>query len=137
MRDGELEAHYLRYLDCLNDRRLDDLGQFTQDNLVYNDEPKTAGEYRDLIAASIRAIPDLVFQVDLLVVQREQVACRLRFDCTPEREFLGLRPTGASVSFAEHVFYRFTDGKIAHVRSLIDRAALAAQLVPGPGRGGS
>jgi len=130
MQGSELEAHYRRYLDCLNERRLDDLGEFTHDNLVYNDEAITVRQYRDLIAAGIEAIPDLFFQVDLLVVRGEQVACRLTFDCTPQREFLGLQPTGASVSFSEHVFYRFTDGRIARVWSLIDRAGLAAQLAP-------
>jgi SnoaL-like polyketide cyclase len=56
------------------------------------------------------------------------VACRLVFDCTPQREFLGFIPDGRRLAFAEHVFYRFDGGRIAAVWSLIDRAAIAEQL---------
>jgi predicted ester cyclase len=56
------------------------------------------------------------------------VACRLVFDCTPQREFLGFTADGRRVTFAEHVFYRFENDRIAAVWSLIDRAAIAEQL---------
>jgi predicted ester cyclase len=56
------------------------------------------------------------------------VACRLWFTCTPTSTFFGHEPTGRPISFCEHVFYRFRDGRIAHVWSLIDREAIAAQL---------
>jgi predicted ester cyclase len=42
--------------------------------------------------------------------------------------FFGLAPTGRRISFCEHVFYRFRDGRIAQVWSLIDRDAVATQL---------
>ena len=50
------------------------------------------------------------------------------FDCTPQGEFLGLKPNGKPVSFAEHVFYRWRDGRIHEVWSLIDQPAIQAQL---------
>jgi predicted ester cyclase len=112
----------------LNERRFDELEAFTHDTLVYNGEAKTRSDYRDLIANSVAAIPDLHFHIGLLVVQGTHVACRLNFACTPQKEFLGLEPTGRSVSFSEHVFYRFDDGRIAEVWSLIDRHALEKQL---------
>jgi predicted ester cyclase len=125
---ADLEAHYLAYIAALNDRRTGDLAEFVHDELTYNDEPITRRQYQDLISADIAAIPDLFYDVRLLVVDEEQVACRLRFDCTPVRDFLGLSPTGKRVSFAEHVFYRFRDGRIAAVWSLIDRPAIETQL---------
>jgi predicted ester cyclase len=76
----------------------------------------------------VAACPDLYFNVGLLAVEEGLVACRLEFDCTPQREFLGLQPNGKRVTFREHVFYRFREGKIAEVWSLIDRSALAEQL---------
>jgi predicted ester cyclase len=42
----------------------------------------------------------------------------------------GFSPNGKRLIFAEHVFYLFRDGRIAAVLSLIDRAAIAAQLRP-------
>jgi predicted ester cyclase len=65
------------------------------------------------------------------------VACRLVFDCTPVREFLGFTPDGSRLRFAEHVFYDFRDGRIAAVTSMIDRAAIAAQLSDGKAGSGS
>jgi hypothetical protein len=52
---------------------------------------------------------------------------RMADHCTPQRDFLGFRPDGRRLVFAEHVFYRYRDGRIAEVTSLIDRAAIAAQ----------
>ncbi len=91
----------------------------------------TRRQYQDLIAADVAAIPDLFYDAHLVVACGEQVACRLVFECTPRREFLGFTPDGRRLTFAEHVFYRFRDGRIAAVWSLIDRTAIAAQLSTG------
>lgn len=128
MTDAELEAHYRRYIGYLNSRRTDELGEFVQDELTYNGEPRTRRDYQTLIAGDVAAIPDLYFDVRLLVVNADRVAARIVFNCTPKRTFRGLEPTDKKVSFAEHVFYRFQDGKIAEVWSLLDQAAIEAQL---------
>jgi predicted ester cyclase len=128
MTNADLETRYRAYLDALNGRRLDDLVHYVQDKLSYNGETMTRRQYQDMIAADITAIPDLVFDAQIVVVDGDQVACRLVFDCTPQHEFLGFSPNGTRVRFAEHVFYQFRDGRVAAVSSLIDRAAIAAQL---------
>jgi predicted ester cyclase len=127
---NDLEARYRAYLDVLNERRLDDLVHFVQDELSYNGETMTRRQYQDLIAADITAIPDLFFDAQIVVASGDQVACRLVFDCTPQHEFLGFSPNGERLCFAEHVFYQFRDGRIAAVWSLIDRPAIEAQLRP-------
>jgi predicted ester cyclase len=104
---------------------------FVQDELLYNGETMTRRQYQDLIAADITAIPDLIFDAHIIVASGDQVACRLVFDCTPQREFLGFSPNGERLSFAEHVFYHFREGRIAAVSSLIDRPAIEAQLRSG------
>jgi predicted ester cyclase len=128
MPNAILEARYRAYLDALNDRRFSDLDEFVQDELIYNDKLLTRQEYADMIAADTRAVPDLHFDVRLLLTSEDVVACRLWFDCTPTGPFFGLAPTGRRVSFGEHVFYRFRAGRIAQVWSLIDRDAVATQL---------
>jgi predicted ester cyclase len=87
-------------------------------------------DYQNLIAENIAAIPDLCFNVHLLVVDGDQIACRLNFDCTPQSEFLGLQPNGKSISFSEHVFCRLRDRKIYEVWSLLDRPAIEEQPAP-------
>jgi predicted ester cyclase len=127
---AELETRYRAYLAALNDRRFDDLVHHVHDELTYNGEPMTRRQYHDLLAADRAAIPDLVYDAHLIVADGHRVACRLVFDCTPESEFLGFTPNGARLHFAEHVFYDYRDGRIAAVSSLIDRAAIEAQLRP-------
>jgi predicted ester cyclase len=128
MTPAETETHYRRYIDALNNRLVADLGAFVHEALTYNGGPMTRFDYQNLIAGDIAAIPDLYFDIHLLVVDRDQVACRINFNCTPRGEFLGLRPNGKAISFCEHVFYRLRDGKIYEVWSLLDRPAIAAQL---------
>jgi predicted ester cyclase len=53
---------------------------------------------------------------------------RLAFNCTPTGDFLGLAINGRRVSFTENVFYRFRGEKIEQVWSIIDRAAIEAQI---------
>jgi len=129
--DAALERHYRDYIAALNERRFDDLHAFVADDLVYNDAPMSARQYRELLEDDVRRIPDLFFDVQHLVVAGDRVACRLRFDCTPVEAFQGLGPSGSPVVFTEHVFYRFRDDRIVEVWSLLDVAALRRQLAPG------
>ncbi|MFD2025787.1 ester cyclase [Promicromonospora aerolata] len=124
---SDLKATYLAYLDALNDRRFGDLTEFVHDDLTYNGKMLTRQEYADMIAADAQAVPDLHFDAHLLTSGDDLVSARLWFDCTPTGALFGLRPTGQRVSFAEHVFYRFRDGRIAEVWSLIDRDAVRDQ----------
>ena len=131
MSPADTEALYRRYIDCLNERRLDDLPRFVHDRLTYNGEAMTLADYRELIETGLAAIPDLRFEIELLLTTGDEIACRLTFDCLPEGTFLGLAPTGRRVRFAEHVFYRLRQGRIEAVSALIDKAAIAEQLARG------
>jgi len=81
-----------------------------------------------MLKKDFREIPDLLFDIQLLIEEPPRVACRLRFECTPVGEFMGLRIDGKRVVFCENVFYEFREGKIAKVWSVIDKAAIEAQL---------
>ncbi|MFE7171292.1 ester cyclase [Streptomyces sp. NPDC057616] len=127
----DLESRYRAYLDALNERRLDDMVHYVQDDLKYNGQAMTRLEYQEMIAADIAATPDLFFDARNIVTNQNWVASRIVFDCTPIKEFLGFQPNGRQISFAEHVFYRFSEGRIAEVLSVIDRAAVSQQLSQG------
>ena len=81
-----------------------------------------------MLERDFEEIPDLQFNIELLVCEPPLVASRLRFDCRPKGLFLGLPVNGKRVVFAENVFYQFRDGKIAEVWSVVDKAAIEAQL---------
>ena len=124
----QLERIYHDYIDALNDRRFEDLQQFVHDRLVYNGHSITREQYAAMLAADVRAIPDLHYDIDLLVVADHQISARLWFDCRPQGTFLGISVDGRRVSFAEHVFYRLQDGRIDRVWSLLDRKAISDQV---------
>jgi len=107
MTNAELEGRYRAYLGALNERRLDDLVHYVQDELSYNGKAMTRRQYQGMIAADIAAIPDLIYNAHIIVASGDQVACRIIFACTPRRKFLGFSPNGERIVFAEHVFYRF------------------------------
>jgi len=84
--------------------------------------------YRAMLERDFSEIPDLYFNIHLLVSDSARVASRLGFVCTPKGIFLGLPVNGKKVSFTENVFYQFREGKIEQVWSVIDKAAIEAQL---------
>ena len=129
-KDDATAGLYERYIACLNRQSWTELGDFVAADVVHNGRPLGLDGYRAMLEANYREIPDLHFHVDLLVANESHIAARLRFDCTPVHDFLGLHVEGRRVVFHEHAFYNLMDGKIAEVFSVIDRAAIEAQLNP-------
>ena len=56
------------------------------------------------------------------------IASRLWFDCTPVGTLSDLPVNGKRVQFRESVFYEIEKGRIRKVWSVIDKAAVAAQI---------
>ena len=119
---------YRRYIACLNRQDWAALGQFVADDVVHNGRQLGLAGYREMLEQDFQQIPDLRFQIDLLVIDPPHVASRLVFDCSPKARFLGLDVNGQRVSFSENVFYAFRENRICQVWSVIDRAAIEAQL---------
>lgn len=131
MSKDDLLAIYRDYLQCLNERQWPRLGKFVADQLSYNGQRMTLRDYRAMLEADVDAIPDLQFHPEVLLANENVVACRLFFQCNPQRAFLGFEPTGGQVSFPEHVFYRFDDRRIVEVWSVIDKQAIREQVSRG------
>jgi predicted ester cyclase len=123
-----LAALYRAYIDCLNQQDWAELGRYVDDDVQHNGRTLGLSGYRDMLVDDISTIPDLRFKIAMLVCDPPNVAARLTFDCTPRDEFLGLRIDGRRISFAENVIYTFRDRKIGSVWSIIDKAAIEAQL---------
>jgi predicted ester cyclase len=125
---AELSDIYRGYIACLNKQDWPNLVQFVHEDVRYNGERIGLSGYREMLERDFRAIPDLYFDIRLLVSEPPCVASRLHFDCTPTGELFGLSVNGKKVQFAENVFYEFLDGRIETVWSIIDKAAIEAQL---------
>ncbi len=96
--------------------------------MQHNGRPFALAGYRAMLERDCAAIPDLHFDVAMLIADPPILASRLNFDCTPIGYFLGLPVNGRRVTFAENVFYAFRDGKIARVWSVIDKSGIESQL---------
>jgi predicted ester cyclase len=119
---------YRAYIACLNRQDWLKLEQFVHDEVRYNGQKIGLLGYREMLKRDFCEIPDLYFEVQLIVSDPPYIASRLGFDCTPKGMFLGLHVNGKRVSFTENVFYEFRREKIWQVWSVIDKAAIEAQL---------
>jgi predicted ester cyclase len=128
MLKAELSDLYRDYIACLNKQDWPRLGQFVHDEVIHNGRRAGLSGYREMLEKDFDEIPDLYFNIQLLVSDPPHIASRLGFDCTPKGKFLDLHVNGRRVSFTENVIYEFRDGKIAQVWSVIDKAAIEAQI---------
>lgn len=128
MTDANLPDLYRGYIGCLNSQDWPNLGNFVHEDVFYNGKRIGLSGYRDMLEGDFRAIPDLFFDIGMLVCEPPRIASRLLFDCTPKGTLFGLPVNGRKVQFAENVFYEFLEGRIAQVWSIIDKAAIEAQL---------
>ncbi len=128
MTQAGLSAIYRDYIACLNRQDWANLGRFVDDDAHHNGRRLGLSGYRAMLEKDFAEIPDLHFDIRLLVVDPPHVASRLAFDCTPKGTFLGLAVNGRRVSFTENVFYAFRAGRIVEVWSVVDKAAIEAQI---------
>lgn len=128
MTDTELPDLYRGYVACLNSQNWLNLSNFVHEDVSYNDKRIGLSGYREMLEGDFRAIPDLFFDISMLVCEPPRIASRLLFDCTPKGMLFGLPVNGRRVRFAENVVYAFMDGRIFEVWSVIDKAAIEAQL---------
>ncbi|MFM0605236.1 ester cyclase [Paraburkholderia sediminicola] len=128
MNKADLSDVYRDYIACLNKQDWPNLGRFVHDDVYYNGQRIGLSGYREMLERDFSEIPDLHFNIQLLVSDSPYIASRLAFLCTPKGKFLGLNVNGKTVSFTENVFYQLQGGKIEHVWSVIDKAAVEAQL---------
>lgn len=128
MTEIDLALRYRAYIDCLNRQDWTRLGDYVGDDAEHNGRPFGLDGYRAMLIDDFATIPDLRFHIALMVCEPPHVAARLAFDCSPCGTFLGLAVDGRRIVFTENVFYRWNNGKIVSVWSVIDKAAVEAQL---------
>jgi predicted ester cyclase len=125
---ADLSDVYRGYIACLNRQDWPQLDQFVDDAVRYNGQLIGLSGYRQMLETDFSEIPDLQFNIELLISDAPYVASRLAFHCSPKAKFFGLDVNGRTISFAEHVFYEFRGNRIVQVWSVIDKAAIETQL---------
>ena len=128
MNKTDLANVYRHYIACLNKQDWPKLGQFVDDEAIHNGRRLGLSGYREMLERDFDEIPDLTFNVQTLLSDPPYIASRIVFDCAPKGQFLGLPVNGKRVSFTENVIYEFRNEKIVQVWSVLDKAAIEAQL---------
>ena len=79
-------------------------------------------------AMLLRAYPDLHVAVEDLIAEGDKVVCRNVVTGTHQGEYMGIPPTGRSVTYNEIFIFRFENGCIAETWGVVDVLSQMRQL---------
>jgi steroid delta-isomerase-like uncharacterized protein len=79
-------------------------------------------------AALLQAFPDLHLTVEDTIAEGDKVVVRNTVTGTHRGEYLGLTPTGKSVTYNEIFIFRFVNGRIAETWGVVDVFSQMKQL---------
>ncbi len=128
MSEADLKSWYLQYVAALDGRRLDRMDQFIADEVVLNGDPGTRSDVVADMRSILDAVPDMHWEVQELLLDRDRIAVRAVNTGTPEKEWLGVPPTGRSFEIVEYAIYRVRDGRFVEMTNLHDSADVLRQL---------
>jgi steroid delta-isomerase-like uncharacterized protein len=83
---------------------------------------------KEVWSTLLRAYPDLHVSVEDLIAEADKLVCRNVVTGTHQGEYLGLPPTGRSVTYNEIFIFRFEGGRIAETWGVVDLLAQLRQL---------
>ena len=109
----DLSDLYRDYIACLNKQDWPKLGQFVHDDVYYNGQRIGLSGYREMLERDFYEIPDLYFDIQLLISDPPYIASRLGFDCTPKGKFLGLAVNGKRVSLPRMYSINFGEKRLS------------------------
>jgi steroid delta-isomerase-like uncharacterized protein len=79
-----------------------------------------------------RAFPDLHVTIEDLIAEGDKVVARNTVTGTHQGEYMGLPPTGRSITYNEIFIVRFADGRIAETWGVVDVLSQLRQLGAAP-----
>jgi steroid delta-isomerase-like uncharacterized protein len=88
---------------------------------------------KEVFARLFRGFPDLHVTVEDLIAEGDKVVARNTVTGTHEGEYMGLPPTGKSVTYNEVFISRFADGQIVETWGIVDVLSQMRQLGAIPG----
>ena len=83
---------------------------------------------KEVFARLHRAYPDLHITVDDVIEEGDKVVGRNTVTGTHRGEYMGLQPTGKSVTYNEIFIFRFAGGRIAETWGVVDVFSQLKQL---------
>jgi aspartyl-tRNA synthetase len=122
------KAMYRRYNDRCNAHDFHTLGEFVAEDVRVNGQSQGLERYIQGLSDVVAAFPDYHWRLDQLLAEEEWIFARFTDSGTHRGPFLGVAPTGRSVSTFELAVYRLIDGKIAEVWVTADNLTILRQL---------
>jgi steroid delta-isomerase-like uncharacterized protein len=109
---------------------------FVEQNPLPGQGPGREG-LADVLAGMFAGFPDLRWTMHDTVVQDDRITTLSTWTGTHLGEFLGIPPTGRSVSVEAWTIDRYRDGQLVESRIIMDVAGMLGQLglIPGPDGG--
>jgi steroid delta-isomerase-like uncharacterized protein len=90
--------------------------------------PGTKAGFRQLVAATRHAFPDVEVEVQDLVAEGDLVVFHDHVTSTSKGEFLGVPPNGKKIQWTEIHFLRVADGQIVEHWTNFDQLGILQQL---------
>jgi steroid delta-isomerase-like uncharacterized protein len=88
---------------------------------------------KEVFARLHRAYPDLHITIEDLVEEGDRVVSRNTVTGTHQGEYMGIPPTGKSVTYNEIFIFRFAGGRLAETWGVVDVLSQMRQLGAIPG----
>ncbi len=79
-------------------------------------------------AMLLRIYPDIHLRVEDLIAEADKVVGRTTVTGTHEGEFMGVAPTGNSITYNEIFIFRFADGRVVETWGVVDVYAQMKQI---------
>jgi predicted ester cyclase len=118
------QAALQRLMDAANSGDVEHVTT-TIDELV---EPTLAAPLKEVWGRLLRAYPDLHITVEDQIAEGDKLVVRNTVTGTHLGEYMGIAPTGRSVSYDEIFILRFAGGRIAETWGVVDVLAQLRQL---------
>lgn len=83
---------------------------------------------KEVFATLLRAFPDLHITVEDSIEEGDKLAVRDTVTGTHQGEYMGIPPTGRTVTYNEIFIARFADGRIAETWGVVDVLSQMKQL---------
>lgn len=120
------------YDDFINTGNLDAADRLIAADVIEHEEfPGTAPGLegvKQIIAMFRAAFPDLHFTVEDMIAEGDKVVSRVTMRGTHRGEFLGIPPTGKSITVSTIDIARFAGGKVAEHWAVTDNLTMMQQL---------
>lgn len=120
-----------KHFEAINDRDRSTVADLHADDVVVHSAGRELSGVEAVLEdwwGQLEAIPDLEDRIDMLIAEDDRVAIRYTTTGTHEGEFLGIKPTGNSVTLTSMAVVRIEGGEIVEWWNHPDRFGLFEQL---------